>query len=124
MGKSSLSISGKKLERHKTTLPVDSDDANSVIAGRADRTRHVRSMIVYITRVTWRRWVTRLGVIKNRRVIMCEVPTVDVIYKTIPVVINAVPRNLARIHPDVIVQVFVVDVDSCIDNPDYHAAAA
>ena len=53
-----------------------------------------------------------------------EVPAVDVIDVAVVVIVDVVTRDLARIGPDVIPEIWVVDVYALVDHRNYRARAA
>src|SRR4029079_34711 len=62
--------------------------------------------------------------VEHARVVVEEVPAVDVVDVTIPVVIDPVARGLERVGPDVGREISVADVDAGVDDPDEHRVAA
>src|SRR6185503_5058809 len=64
------------------------------------------------------------GIIKDVCVVVRKVPTMDVVDKSISVVIDVVVWNLTRVGPNVVAQIVVVDIDSRVDNSDDNAAVA
>ena len=71
----------------------------------------------------------RIGVIVadvaivDRSIVMEEIPAVNVVNKSIPIVINSVAGNLARIRPDVRLQVRMIYVNAFVNHSDDHVAA-
>src|SRR5262245_57590208 len=81
-------------------------------------------MSVEVAGVTFRRWKSSFGVIEDGCVVMREVPAVNVVDESVSVVVDAVAGDFTRIDPDVVVQVFVIDVETRVDNADDNAAVA
>src|SRR5262245_46664475 len=70
-------------------MPRDAGYADAVISYRTDRSRHVGPMKVF-------------AIVPERLIsTIKEVPSIDIVHKTVPVVINTVARNLKRINPRV-----------------------
>ena len=49
-----------------------------------------------------------------------EIPAMDIVYITVSVIVNAVPRNLIFIGPDGILQIRMIDVNSGIYDRYHH----
>src|SRR5262249_2841366 len=115
-------LADQEFERHQSHLPVDTNNTNCVVTCRANRAGHMRTMIVYVAGVVLRWRIRRLAVIKDGCVVMRKVPYVDVVNESVAIVINSGSCDFTRIGPDVVVEVFVINVDSRIDNSDYNVS--
>ena len=86
-------------------VPVHTGNACPIPAFSSDGTGHVCAVVIVC------------GGIKNRVVIIGEVPAVNVVDKAIAVVVDTVDRVIG-VGPDVVGNVWVRDLDTCVDNPD------
>ncbi len=93
-------------------VPVNTYYANGVVAASADGSRHVRAVRVIV------------GVVEDYPVVVCKIPSVDIVSEAVAVVVHAVVRNFARIYEDIIGEVAMADVNTSIDDADYDAMAA
>src|SRR5205814_9797891 len=82
----------QKFAGHDLNLPADADNADGVVAHRADRSADMRAVAMIIVGVA--------GVVYG-------VDAVNVVHVPVAVVVNAITRNLPRIDPHVVGQVFV-----------------
>src|SRR5262249_42153650 len=90
----------EELQDHDLALPVHAGDADAVVAHGADGAAGVSAVAAGIL------W---------RVVHFIEVPAVDVVDVAVSVVVDAVARDLAGVHPDVGSQVRVIDLHAGID---------
>ena len=82
----------QKFARHDLDLPANADNTDGVVAHRADRPTDVRAVAVIVV------WITRM---------VDDIDAMHIVHVTVAVVVNAITRNLARIDPHVVGQVFV-----------------
>ena len=99
----------EKLQRHDLGIPVDAGDADAVVADGGDGSRHVRSVIVVVERIT---------------VVVGEVVSVDIVDEAIAVVVDSVVGNFIRIDPHVCREIDVTIIDSRVDHRHDGLAAA
>ncbi len=95
VGRRATSRSGKKFDSDHGYVPSHPDHAFSIVSNSTDRTCAVGAVGVVVIRVV---------------VVVYEIPSVDVVYKTIPVVVFSVSCDFARIGPHVRFQIFMVAV--------------
>ena len=103
-------MSSEKLGRDELRVPAHARDTPAVAAGRRDRARNVRAVIV-------------AGPIEDGAVVVREVPAVDVVLVAVPVVIDAV-GGVVSVGPDIRREIFVVVHDPFVDDPDVDVGSA
>ena len=99
-----------ELQRHDRHAGGDADDARPV-QRRRDRPGDVRA-------------VTVVAGIVDRRVVMAEVPAVDVVDVAVAVVVDAVAGRLAGVGPLASREVRVAEIDTVVDHRDDDARLA
>ena len=97
-----------EFQRHQANLPVNTNDAGTVVARRADCSGNVRGMI-------------RLG---NRSRVIKKVVAVYVVDESVGVVVDSVSRDLSRIRPDVSNQILVDSINAFVNYADYDPGRA
>ena len=93
------------LNGHDLCIGCNTDDADPVVTLRRDNTRHVCAVAVIV-----------LGVTVMIKSAAYDVSTVDVVHKTVVVVVDAVVGNLARVNPHVPCKVLVVVIDTRVNH--------
>ena len=97
----------EELGRDDGDVPIDAHHALTIVALAANRPRHMGAV--------------RIGrAVVNSRIVVEEVPTVDVVNKAVTVIVNTVGGNLERIDPDVVAKVRVVDLNAFVDDTHHH----
>ena len=90
----------QKLQRDNLCIPCNAGHTDTVVSLGSNRSRDVGSVTIAIL------WVVRVG---------NKVPTTDIIDVTIAVVVDAISSNLAWVHPNVALKVWMVEIDSRVD---------
>src|SRR5215210_1151546 len=93
-----------ELQRHDFSLPIDSGDADIVVALGRYRARDMGTVPVVP------------GGVKDRVVVVEEVPAVHVVHVAVPIVVDTVIRHFVLVDPNVVLQVRVLYVNACIYN--------
>ena len=101
-------------QRHQRDLPVHAGDPDTVVAGRADGAGYVRAVPALGTG----RCRGRVGIVVD------EIPTVHVIDESVQVIIHAVAGKLLLVHPDVRLQIGMVERNAVVHNRDGHGPVA
>ena len=100
----------EKLERHQLGAPSHSSNAEGVVANRSDSPRAVGAMVMVIR-----------GVI----VVSDEVPAIDIIDKSIPVIVETVVlasrSGFARVQPDVGRKIRMLKVNAGVNDAHHNA---
>ena len=93
----------QKLYSHYFYPGRDSRDADAVVRNTGDRARDVSGMEM-------------VAGFKYAGMVVGEIPSVHVVYKTVVVVVDAVPRDFSRVGPDVIGKIGMADIQTRIDD--------
>ncbi len=101
VGRRASSRSGKKFDTDHGYVPSHPDHAFSIVSNSTDRTCAVGSVGVVVMRVV---------------VVVHEIPSVDVVYETVPVVVFSVSCDFSRVGPHVRFQVFMVAVNAGVND--------
>ena len=108
-GEVAAAIGPEELEGHDLDTPIDAGNADAVVAHRADGARDVGAVAVVVHRVS---------------IVVEEIVAADVIDVAVAVIILAVAGDLARVGPDVGLQVGVVVVDAGVYDGHHRLAGA
>ena len=94
-------------------------NADAVVLDCRNNTRDMRAVVVVVgfERVDTVRRVVAYGVVP-----VVEIPTLDIVNKAIVVIVNAIPRNLPRIDPDVRGKVGVLCVNPRVNDRHHNLA--
>src|SRR5205814_8544457 len=103
--------------------PIHAHDPDPVIANGADGSGHVRGVVVDITLIP-ACYRIAAGIVKHMIVVVCKVPSIDIVDKAVAVVVDSVAGNFAGIGPDICGQVRMSNIDAFIDYSDDDASAA
>jgi len=99
---------GPHPQRHDLAIGTDAADACAVVLLGRDDPRDVGAMGVLDP-------IARARVL----VVIAEVPAVDVVDEAVAVVVDPVRRGLARVGPQAVLQVGMLDVDARIEHRDH-----
>ncbi len=102
-------VRAQELETQDLDVPVHAHRADAVVPDRPDGAGGVRAVAV---------------VVKGIAVVVVEVVAVDVVHEAVAVVVDAVPRDLAEVRPDVGREIGMVVVATRVDHADEHIRAA
>ena len=105
----SHTVPGSKcLEHHNLNIVVVRDTCNTAIsAGRSDGACRMGAMVI-------------LSALAEFIVSVKKIPAVNIIYITVPVIVNAISRNLVFVGPDCIFQIRMTDINSGINHCNDH----
>ena len=101
VGETPGAIGIEELSSYYLGVPINSDDASSVIAARRDNSRDVGSVPVVIQGISCSRY---------------RVDPVVIVHETVAVVIESVSWSFPRIAPHVCVEIGVVVINSGVDH--------
>ena len=68
--------------------------------------------------------VVALFIVEHSIVVLMKVPTMNIVYEAIAIVIDAVAWDLAGVCPNVVAQILVIDINATIQHADHDRAAA
>ena len=95
---------GQELGADQSDIPVDSGNTNSVASCPTDGACHVGAMLI-VTKVI------------HRSIVVSKVPSVNVIDVAVAIVISPV-GGFTGVSPHIVTEVFVIDVDTFVDDND------
>ncbi len=99
----------EELQRHDAHVPVHARNADGVVADRTDGAGHMGAVAV---------------VVHRRALSIEEIVPIDVVHVTVAVVVYAVLRDFAGVHPEVVNQVGMGRIDTRVDDRDRDVARA
>lgn len=114
VGDIAASIGIKHDERHQPHIPIDARDADAVIPPRADQRSDDRPMIPRVFHLDPLAHRTDIRRIRN------EVPSMHVIRQSVPIIVDAVFRDLLPVCPNVVLQIRMGNIDAAVDHGDDH----
>ena len=89
----------KNIKRHELSIPSNSTYANLIITFCANNPCNMRAMLIFI----------------GFRCFLDKVPTVNIVDISILIIINSISWNLSLVDPDIVVKIWVIDVNTTID---------
>src|SRR6185503_2546541 len=99
-GRVAAAVRTNRFQRQQLHVPIHTDHAGGVVSLSADRAGHMSAV-----RVSG-------GIIEDRAVVVYKIPTIDVINKSVAVVVDVVTGNLAGVYEDVVLEIAMLNVDS------------